>query len=286
MVLGLCLVKPMILLKAFAVRMPPQEMASREDTERVSRVGKASRLVLVLLSFHQIPLLLEGRKRVSALDLLPRRNSKVRMDKSWKATFANPQSACSAIVQSQSTGWRLIWKCNSHSQCGCWAPAKPRWRRCPRATIKSCLAQMSLSLWRPRSQREQTAAGLQSVFAGFECWHSKWTRISSWFTSFQHILHVWPSCVPPKKEPDATACHVSNACHGPVPSASPSALCGCNMTQSSSGATGSPDFDPNSSSYPCVVEVSNDRIRDLEGSYHPRTRRQNGTATQLIDPGA
>ena len=66
MVLGLCLVNPMILLKAFAVRMPPQEMASREDTERVSRVGKASRLVLVLLSFHQIPLLLEGRKRVSA----------------------------------------------------------------------------------------------------------------------------------------------------------------------------------------------------------------------------
>lgn len=49
-----------------------------------------------------------------------------------------------------------------------------------------------------------------------------------------------------------------------------------------------PACDPDNSSYPWweVSKKPDDGIRNLEGSYHLRTRRQNGTVALLIDSGA
>ena len=54
------------------------------------------------------------------------------------------------------------------------------------------------------------------------------------------------------------------------------------------GASAFLHFDPGNSSYPWweVSEKTDDEIRNIESTYHLRTRRRAGSVALLIDPGA
>lgn len=147
--------------------------------------------------------------------------------------------------------------------------------------------------------REQSIAGLQTILVGFDTQSELGSAVglqapSASTMSGRHVLNLVNSLMPqPARFPMPAMFQVSNA----VPSAMWPQYAASQPARPCHGKFSSikferyrvyPACDPDNSSYPWweVSEKLDDGIRNLEGSYHLRTRRQNGTVALLIDSGA